>query len=161
MFGWIQSVSVHYKQFFIIYYVSEHQLSPAIDASHTTPITHVNQDYKLLKLIGWRYCPYFKWVPYIPKPRPQFLGVESDCTARYSVTVISLWKQWNSKQCRLDASHPREPYSRTFNWLHNLYPRSTQNTDIVSSINFLNPSVNYPFTLLFNLVKQSKFMLLE
>ena len=49
-----------------INYVSEHQLSPIIDASHTTPITHVNQDPMLLKLIGWRHCPCFRWVLYIP-----------------------------------------------------------------------------------------------
>ena len=38
------------KQFIIINYVSEHQLAPVIDASHTTPTTHVNRDSKLLKL---------------------------------------------------------------------------------------------------------------
>ena len=45
--------------------------------------------------------------------------------------------------------------------LRNLYPKPTQNTDAVSSINFPNPSVTYLFTLLFNLVKQSIIMLLE
>jgi len=45
--------------------------------------------------------------------------------------------------------------------LRNLYPRFTQNTDAVSSINFPNPSVSYPFTLLFKSVKQSISMLLE
>ena len=45
---------------FVINYVSEYQLPHAVDASHTTPTTRVNQGPKLLKLIGWRYCPCFK-----------------------------------------------------------------------------------------------------
>ena len=36
---------------FVIYYVSEHQLPPVIDASHTTPTTRVNQGPKLLKFV--------------------------------------------------------------------------------------------------------------
>ena len=48
---------------------------------------------------------------------------------------------------------PQEPYSGTLSRLRNMYPRSTQNTDAVSSINFPNPSVSCPFTLLFNSVK--------
>jgi len=55
-----------FEQFIIIYYVSEHQLPPIIDASHITPITCANQRPKLLKLICWRHCPCFRWVPYIP-----------------------------------------------------------------------------------------------
>ena len=47
----IMSVTIWYKQFIIIYYVREHQLSHAVDASHTTPTTRVNQHPKLLKLI--------------------------------------------------------------------------------------------------------------
>ena len=39
-------------QYIIIYYVSEHQLSPVIDAFHTTPITRVNRGPNLLKLIS-------------------------------------------------------------------------------------------------------------
>jgi len=49
---WVRTVTIYYKQFFIIYYVNEHQLSPVIDTSHITPTTRVNQDPKLLKLIG-------------------------------------------------------------------------------------------------------------
>jgi len=45
--------------------------------------------------------------------------------------------------------------------LRNLYPWSTRNTDTVSSINFPNLSVNYPFALLFKSVKQLIFVLLE
>ena len=56
---------------------------------------------------------------------------------------------------------PQEPYSGTLSWLHNLYPRSTQETDVISSINFLNPNISCPFILLFNSVKQLKSMLLE
>jgi len=37
----------------VINYISEHQLSHAIDASHTTPI-YVSRGPILLKLIGWR-----------------------------------------------------------------------------------------------------------
>ena len=55
-----QSVTVHYEQFIIIYYVSEYQLPHVIDASHTTPITCVNRGPMLLKLIGWKHCPYFR-----------------------------------------------------------------------------------------------------
>jgi len=50
---------------YVISYVSEHQLIHAIDTSHTTPTTHVNQGPMLLKLIGWRNCLCFKWVSYI------------------------------------------------------------------------------------------------
>ena len=37
----------------------------------------------------------------------------------------------------------QESCSGTLFRLRNLYLRSTQNTDVVSSINFLNPSVSY------------------
>jgi len=47
---------LYYEQFIIIYYVS----------IPTTPITCAKQGPNLLKLIGWRYCPYFRWVSYIP-----------------------------------------------------------------------------------------------
>ena len=69
-------------QYIIIYYVSEHQLPPVIDASHTMPTTRVNQGLTLLKLIGWRHCPYFRWVPYIPRITAQSPGTEPDPTAR-------------------------------------------------------------------------------
>ena len=69
-------------QFFIINYVSEHQLPHVIDASHTTPITHVNQSPKLLKLIGWRHCLCFRWVPCIPGTTAQTPGAEPGPTAR-------------------------------------------------------------------------------
>jgi len=38
-------------QFFIINYVSEHQLPHIIDASHATPITRANRGPQLSKLI--------------------------------------------------------------------------------------------------------------
>ena len=36
----------------------------------------------------------------------------------------------------------REPCSETLFQLRNLYPRSTQNTDAISSINFPNPIIS-------------------
>jgi len=69
--------TVHY------YYVSEHQLPPVIDASHTTPITRVNRNPKLLKRIGWRHYPCFRWVPYIPETTAQMPGAEPGRTVRY------------------------------------------------------------------------------
>ena len=48
---------------------------------------------------------------------------------------------------------PQEPCSGTLSRLRNLYPRSTQNTDAVSSINFPNPGVSCSITLLLNSVK--------
>jgi len=41
-----------------------------------------------------------------------------------------------------------KPYSGTLSWLCNLHPRSTQNIDFVSSINFSNLSVSCLFILL-------------
>ena len=66
----------------VINYVSEHQLPHVVNASHTTPTTHVNQVPMLLKLIDWRYCLYFKWVPYIPGTTAQTPGTEPDLTSR-------------------------------------------------------------------------------
>ena len=53
-----------------------------IDASHTTPITRINRGPKLLKLIGWRHYPCFKWVPYIPGTIAQTPSAEPGPTAR-------------------------------------------------------------------------------
>jgi len=64
--GWSQP-QYTINDLLFINYASEYQLPPVIDASHTTPTTHVNLGSDLLKLIGWRHCPYFKWVPYIPE----------------------------------------------------------------------------------------------
>jgi len=61
----------------------------------------------------------------------------------------------------MDVRHPPEPCSGTVSRLRNLYPRSIKNIDAISSINFPNPSVSYPFTLLFNLVKTISIILLE
>ena len=71
-----------YEQFNIIYYVSECQLSPITGAPHTTPTTRVNQGPKLLKLVGWRRNPCFRWVPYIPRTTAQMPGAEPGLTAR-------------------------------------------------------------------------------
>jgi len=54
----------------------------AADTSHTTLITRDNRGHKLLKLIGWRHCPYFRWVPYIPGTTTQTPGTEPGPTAR-------------------------------------------------------------------------------
>jgi len=43
---------------------------------------------------------------------------------------------------------PREPCSGILFRLRNLYPSSAQNTDVVYSINFLNPSVSRLITML-------------
>ena len=58
----------------IINYVSEHQLPPVIDASHTTPTTRANRGPQLLKLVGdvvhvlGGSCAY-------PRPRPRVLAL--------------------------------------------------------------------------------------
>ena len=70
------------KQFIIINYVSEHQLPHIIDASHTTLTTHANRGPQLLKLIGWRHCLCFKWVPCISGTTTQTPGAEPGPTAR-------------------------------------------------------------------------------
>ena len=92
-----------------------------------------------------------------PGPRPQFPGAEPGRTARYSVavtvTVISLYEQWNINSTYGMSLIPQEPCSGTLSRLRNLYHRSTQNTDAVSSINFPNPSVSCSITLLLNLVE--------
>ena len=67
---------------FVINYVSEHQLPPVIDASHTTPITCDNQGPMLLKLIGWIHYLCFKWVPCIYRTTTQTPSAEPGPTAR-------------------------------------------------------------------------------
>jgi len=64
-----------------INYVSEHQLPHTVKASHTMPTTHANWGHMLLKLIGWRYCLYFRWVSYISGTTAKTLGAESGPTA--------------------------------------------------------------------------------
>ena len=66
----------------LYYYVNEYQLPPVIDASYTMPTTRVNQDPMLLKLIGWRHCPCFRWVPYISGTTAQMSGAEPGPIAR-------------------------------------------------------------------------------
>ena len=103
----------------------------------------------------WRHRLCFKWVTYIPGITAQTPGAELDPTVRQSVTInsthnITVEEQNNN---RWDVSHPLESYSGTVFLLRNLYSRSTQITNAVSSINFSNPSVCYPITLLFNLLR--------
>jgi len=141
----VQSTMSYIRFSFVINYVSEHRLSSTVGASHTTPTICANRAPLLLKLTGWRYCPCFRWVPYILGIMTQTPDVEPGCAARYysNSVIVTVW----------DVSHPREPYSGILSRLRNLYPRSIQNTDIVSPINFSNPSISCLFILLFNLVK--------
>ena len=85
----ISLIPVKLSNYIIIYYVTEHQLPPVIDTSHTTPFTHVNQGPKLLKLIGWRHCLCFRWVPCILETTAQTPGSESGPTLRLSGTCIT------------------------------------------------------------------------
>ena len=57
-------------------------MSLVIDASHSAPTTRVNQGSELLKLISWRHCSCFRWVPYIPETTAQSPGAEPGPTAR-------------------------------------------------------------------------------
>ena len=66
-----------------IYYVSEHQSPHAVNKFHTTLTTHVNWGPMLLKLIGWRHCPCFRWISCIPETMTQMPDAELDRTARY------------------------------------------------------------------------------
>ena len=153
---WIQSVTIHYEQFIIFYYVSEYQLPPAIGTSYTTPITGVNQSPMLLKLIGWRHCPCYKWVAYIPWITTSVSWHWNRRTARYLVTVIviSQWKLWNNNSTDGISVIPQEPCSETLSRLRYLYPRSTQNTDAIFFIYFPNPSVSYLLHYLIQLNSQ-------
>ena len=81
MSGSVYNVNVR-VQFLIINYVSEHQLSHIIDASHTTPTTRANRGPQLLKLIGWRHCLCFRWVLYIPGTTTQTPNPEPGPTVR-------------------------------------------------------------------------------
>ena len=128
-------------------------MPPVIDASHTTFIARANRDRMLLKLIEWRYCSCFRWTPYIPGITAQTPGVEPGRTARYYSNSNNTHCENSGTVNRKDASHPPEPCSGAVSRLRNLYFRSTQNTDTVSSVNFLVPSVSYPFILLFNSFK--------
>ena len=138
--------NINVRFWFFINYFSEHQLPHAVDASHTTPTIRVNQGPKLLKLIGWRYCLCFRWVPYI-------LGTTASDAWRWTRPVLLVLSNSNSSNIRWMPVILRnlavEPSFR----LHNLYLRSTQNTDIISSINFPDPSVSCLFIILFNSVK--------
>ena len=89
----ICNVNVRFS--FVINYVSKHQLPPVINISHVTPITCVNQGLKLLKLIGWRHYPYFKWVPYTLGTTAQMPDAKPGHTTRYHKTVNS-----NSMECQ-------------------------------------------------------------
>jgi len=75
----VYNVNVRFQ--LVIYYVSEHQLPPVIDASHTTSTTRVNQGPKLLKLVE-ETLSILRWVPYIPGTTAQSPGAEPEPIAR-------------------------------------------------------------------------------
>jgi len=79
--------TVYYEQFIIVNYISEHQLLPVIDTSHTTPTTLVNRNTMLLKLIEEDVVHALAGSRIYSEPRPQFSDAEPGRTARYSVTV--------------------------------------------------------------------------
>jgi len=83
----------------VYYYVSEHNLSPVIDASHTRPITLVNRDLKLLNWPVGDIVHALGGFRTYSEPRPQFSSIEPGRTVRHSVTVtvISLYERWNNK----------------------------------------------------------------
>ena len=60
-----------------------HQLPPVIDASHTRLLHMSIGGPKLLKLIGWRRCPCFRWVPYIPGTTAQTPSAKPGRITRY------------------------------------------------------------------------------
>ena len=110
----------------LLFIMSANTIATRNGTSHTTPISCINQGPMLLKLIGWRHCPFFRWVTYILGTTTQTPGAGPGRTVRYysnSITVI-VW----------DVSHPQELCSGTLSRLRSLYPRSTQKTDVVSSI---------------------------
>ena len=78
---------------------------------------------------------------------------ELDRIARYYSNIITVivW----------DVSHSWKPGSGTLSRLRNLHPRSTQNTDAVSSINFPNSSVSCLLYIYLIQLKQSISMLLR
>jgi len=88
MSGSVYNVNVRIW-FFIINYVSKHQLQHVIDASHITPTTRANQDPKLLKLIGWRHCLCFWWACAYLGPRPRLLTLNDDLPQGNQVTCIT------------------------------------------------------------------------
>ena len=135
----VQSVTVYDKQFIITNYVSEHQLPHIIDASHTTPATHVNRDPKLLKLIGWRHIRVLSGSCTYPGSRPRLLTLNQVLPQGSQITCISGIR--TGIGLGYQSPHGKLAVEPSFGC--NLYPRSTQNTDVVSFINFSNPGVSY------------------
>jgi len=71
---YIKSITVQYTQFVIINYISEHQLSHAVDTSHTTSTTHVNQGPRLLKSIDGDIVYALSGFRTYPKSQPNHLA---------------------------------------------------------------------------------------
>jgi len=132
----------------LINYVSEHQLSHVANASHTTPTILVNCGPMLLKLIGGDIVYILSGSLTYPGPRPVFLALNQ---------VVSSGIQYmNSNNINMrDVSHPRKPCNGTLFRLRNLYPRSTQDTDIVFPINFFNHGTSCLITLFYRLLRSN------
>ena len=131
----------------IYYYVSEHQFSSVIN-----PILRL-QHMSIEVLCYWNWlvgdivCILSGFHVYLGL-RSRLLALNQALPQGNQVTCIT--SQVTCITCITgtrtgtgwDISHP----TGTRQWnpfrLRNLYPRSTQNTDVVSSINFFNPSVN-------------------
>jgi len=80
--------TISHNTLWTVHYYLLYQRTPIATCSRRIPyyaITCINQSPKLLKLIGWRHCPCFRWVCTYPEPQLQFSGTESSRTARYSV----------------------------------------------------------------------------
>ena len=99
-----QAKTINYKTLWIVYYfyVSEHQLPHVIDASHTTPITRDNRGPKLLKLVSWRYCPCFRWVP--RDHDPDYWR----WTRPYRKVVKDMYNMYNKNKNRTGCQSPPE-----------------------------------------------------
>ena len=69
LYMYSQVITVSHNTLWTVHYYLLYQRTPIVTYNRCipcSPITRVNQGPKLLKLIGWRYCPCFRSVPYIP-----------------------------------------------------------------------------------------------
>ena len=62
-------------QYVTIYYVSEHQLPPVIDAFHTTPTTRVNRYPKFIKINRRDIVHTLGGFRTYPEPQPNHLAL--------------------------------------------------------------------------------------
>ena len=71
----IYLVTICYNQFINIYYVSEHQLPPVIDASHTTATIRVNKGPKFIEINRRDIVHALGESRTYPGPRPRCLAL--------------------------------------------------------------------------------------